>query len=544
MHNQKTLRVLSIVVLVAIVGGLAACGATATPTAAPTKAAQPTVAATTAPAQPTVAATKAPTAAPTAAPSGPTGKLVIGSAIDANSFNPTGITVTDPEQDVLDQVIDSLIWRANDMTLHPGLAESWKQIDATTWEFKLRKGVKYTNGETFTAANVKYSIDRILDPATKAVEYAVGTTGVTGVEVIDDFTCRIKLKAPTAGFLARMWTMPVLPINYYKTATAEQIATKPIGSGPYKFVEWVKNDHITIEANPDYWGEKPKIKTVIYRIIPDASTRIAELKAGSIDIAAGIPVDQLKSVETDTTTVMGIETGGRASINFHFIADKPWMNLKVRQALAYAIDYDTIIKALLGGYGTHRFNITAKAETDPSLTPWPYDATKAKALLAEAGFANGFEIDLDCRNISPDKDIMQAIADYWAKVGVKAKVIPSDPSAYTPKMLNKQMGGAYYLAHASIMDGLSDMNRLARWDSYNPMEWNNTAYEDALKAAFSEVDAAKQQALKYKAQKVAYDDLPWITLWNTYSFTGVSKKVVGFTPRADGRIMAVGVSMK
>ena len=89
-----------------------------------------------------------------------------------------------------------------------------------------------------------------------------------------------------------------------------------------------KNDHITIEANPDYWGEMPKIKTVIYRIIPDASTRIAELKAGSIDIATGIPVDQLKSVETDTTTVMGIETGGRPSINFHFVAGKPWTNLK------------------------------------------------------------------------------------------------------------------------------------------------------------------------------------------------------------------------
>ena len=471
--------------------------------------------------------------------SAPSGKVVVGMTVDANSLDFMRMNTTNPEFTLASHIFDTLVARDDDMQIKPSLAESWKLVNDLTWEFTLRKGVKFHNGEPFNAAAVKFTFDRAVDPATKSADQVVRYIDFDRVEVIDDYTVRIVTKSPAPAMLARLALFYMLPPKYYSDNSMETVASKPVGTGAFKFVEWVKNDHITLEANPDYFAGPPSIKTLVFRPIPEVGTRLAELKSGGIDIAIAIPPDQAKSVESATTRLESVEGGRRIIVGFHIVKGSPIEDKRVRQAINYAVDVDTITKSLLGGYGQRRFTLVTPASTSPNIKPWPYDPAKAKQLLAEAGYPNGFSITLDTptgRYIK-DKEVAEAIADYLTKIGITTTVKSFDWSTYTTQLLMpKKSDPMFLLGFSSNFDPVLDMAMLDYQSALNPTEWNNEQFQSLLKQIYTTMDDKKRQDLIYKAQELANEEAPIIWMYFQPDLYGVNKRL-DWKPRVDEYVL-------
>ena len=322
----------------------------AAPTAAP--AAKPT----TAPAAVPTTAPPAAAAQPTAAPavSNLTGTLKIDTISEIESPHPffasqlVGISVRM-------NVFDSLVDRDWDGKIVPALAESWNVVDDMTIDFKLRKGVKFHNGQDLTVQDVKASMDHLLDKDIKSPTTSIFAS-FKEIQVLDPQTVRLVLARTDArvfDLLANNFA--VLPAQYIKDVGADGIAKQPIGSGPYKFVEWVKDDHLTLEANPNYWDGsykgKPQVKTVILRPVTDPATRLADLRSGAADMIMDVPSDQVAALKSGGFQIVEKDTVQQDYVYFDTTKDLPIKNKAVRQALNYAIDKDTILQTLLGGFG-------------------------------------------------------------------------------------------------------------------------------------------------------------------------------------------------
>ncbi|MFN8524380.1 MAG: ABC transporter substrate-binding protein [Chloroflexota bacterium] len=437
------------------VGLLSACAPAATPaapTAAPKPAEPPKPAATQPPAQPQPAPTAAPTAAPAAkAPAaGASSKdtLTFAQTQDATSLDPPMHTLIQ-NNSVLVHMFDSLVYLDAQGKLQPQLATSWEATNPTTWTFKLRQGVKFHNGEPLDAGAVKFSLDRTLNPDQKSPTRPK-IAAITKVDAPDPATLVITTKDPFALLpytLVGFGAMPVPP-KYVQEKGDKEVATKPVGTGPYKFVEWVKDQHIIMEANPDYWGDKAKVKRITIRPIPENATRVAELRTGGVDLIINPPPQEMKGLESGDTKTIVQPSLWAINCGIDTLRDGPLTNPKVRQALNYAVDKEAIIKNVMGGLGKP-INSLAVPEVfgyDASTQPYPYDPNKAKALLAEAGFAGGFPLTLTTRqgNTLNDKDASEAIVGYLKAVGIQAQLKVVENGVWAQWSANKGRDGIWY----------------------------------------------------------------------------------------------------
>ena len=332
----------------------------------------------------------------------------------------------------------------------PWLAESWETKDSQTWRFNLRKGVKFTNGNPFNAEVVKWNMDRWRDKTNKwrfgkTFEYYDSefgeTAGIEDVKVIDENTVEVKLKQPSAVMLAKLSLAGAFgmvdPQEVMKQGDKYGTpASKPVGTGPFKFVEWVKDDHITLERNTDWWGGAPCLAKLIFRSIKDNSARFAELKAGTIQQADLAQTDMTEAAKDPNITLYPLPSLGTGYIAFQQCT-KPFDKLEVRQAIAHAVNWGALIKPFYGIYGelAGSFQPPAVLGSNPDIKPFEYNPTKAKELLAKAGLPNGFETDFwyipVIRGYFPDsKAIAEAIAADLAKVGIKVNLKTKDWGAY------------------------------------------------------------------------------------------------------------------
>jgi len=358
---------------------------------------------------------------------------------------------------VMYAVFDTLVTIAPDGRLGPGLADSWSSPDAKTLELKLHPGVTFQDGEPFDAAAVRFSLYRIadLDPAT-STPYPVGDSrrlnsafasnfaSLASVEVVDPLTVRIHLSQPDSGLLGNLGTLQMVPPQYFAQVGNAGFALKPIGTGPFRFVEWVKDDHITLEANPDYWNSPrgtPLVKTVIFRPIPDVSTRISELATGGIQIMQDLPFDQATQVKASGDQAVYLsdahslaiwlttDKGGNLAKNpgDQATAIAALANPAVRQALNMAIDRKTLVATIMDGYGEpmNSLWVTGDKGFDPSLPAIPFDPVKAKQILAQQGYPNGFAVNMDTCTCD-DQSIYEAVAGMLANVGVQVTLKPAE----------------------------------------------------------------------------------------------------------------------
>ncbi len=465
-------------------------------------------------------------------------ELVIDLASEPDTLDPA-LTYKIDGWSVVHSVYDSLYQYGPDGTLEPLLAQSAPTpIDPYTYEIKLRPGITFHNGEQVDAKAVAFTVAHIVDEKT-ASQVAGQFKVISEVKEIDPLTVHLVLSQPAPWLPAQIaaW-LALLPPRY---ATGNDVAAKPVGTGPYRFVEWKPGERISLEANPDYFAGSPKgrplAQRVTYRFVPDASTRVADLLAGTAHLIRSVPVDQAESVTGGGAKVEPVAVSGSAWVRIATDV-APFSDVRVRQALNYAVDVEAIRDALYGGYGQRLPNFFAPGGLgfDPALAPYPYDPERARALLAEAGYGDGFEAALDY-TVGERPDLAEAIAGQLGEVGIKVTTQPQEDAAFNATWKDPNAAPLRLATWRPLFDPysllslvVSNQGFLSRYDS--------ATVQPLVDAFASETDLAKRAEVGRRLGKALYDDPAAIYLFNLTSLYGVANDVPNWTPRADDYIIA------
>lgn len=467
----------------------------------------------------------------------PRGEMVVCQAAEVNSLdNAKHNSITD--QNYANQVFDMLYFRDGQGIPQTRLALSHKLLNDTTWEFKLRPNVKFHNGTVMTAKDVKFSIDRMTDPQTKAF-FAPYYTTIKEVKVLDDSTIQIVTKAPDPLLLKRLsMNLYVVPSDLFKEKGADVFFQNPVGTGPFKFVSWTRNDRMVFEAFDGYWDGAPKVKRVILRPVPEAATRLAELQTGNADIITNIPpflVPQMK--DSPNATVQSIPSGRVMFLYINCLAEGPLKNKKVRQALNYAVNKKAIIDNILKGSGVPMaVNLTPyHLGYDSSLNPYAYDPAMAKKLLAEAGYASGLKLVFN----SPsgryllDKEVSQAIAGMYNAVGIETDMKVHEWGSYTQILTGKRLQDIGFIGWGNTLHD-ADGNFQPYFIPESVFSYYSTpSLVDKINQARTTMDEKKRSELYKQIQREIYEDAPLVFLYQQIDHYGVSKKLTGFQVRGD-----------
>ena len=453
------------------------------------------------------------------------------------------------------QIFDTLLRRnLKTLQLEGNLAESWRLVNDTTWQFKLRRNVKFHNGEPFDAAAVKFSVERMLDPK-QAAPGRTSIATIDRVEVVDPLTVNVVTKTPFPLLPVRMspghcGTVGIVPPKYLAQVGDAGFAVKPVGTGPYKFVEWVKDERLVLEANKDYHRGAPAIDRLVFRPIPELTTRVAALLSGQADLVSDVPPDQVAKVKASGVARIEVSTLGGFVIMMkitNYLMPGPWQDVRVRKAMNHAVDMPTIVKTVLEGYGDI-LGVPLEKEAfgfNPNIKWYAYDPERAKALLREAGHPNGFEITLHVpnRRYMNDIEVVQAMAQMLGKVGIKAKVEVGEQSVYTTKWRQRQLLPVYMVAWggAGIFDGDLLVNSLHSKSALAIHK--NEALDKILEEAQGSNDPEKRKALYWKAQEIVYEDAPIITAYQQAHIFGISNRL-DWTPWIDNMLFLYDAKLK
>ena len=466
--------------------------------------------------------------------------LVIGTSVDPTNLDPAFMYSMSADF-INTAVFDRIGWRSEpDMSPVLWAAESLERLDPLTWQVKLREGIKFHNGKPLTAESVKVTIERYgtLEGTNR---WYYNQANIDHVDVVDEYTANIVTKEPfeLMEYVAANSFYLVEP-EYYSSTPVEELAVHPIGTGPYKFVEYTPDDRVVLERNEEYWGEKPDFKRVIFRIIPEAAVRLAELEAGNIDLIEKVPVDKADTLERmPNVHPASIASGRRVFLQVTQEPGTPLADTRVRQALQYAIDVDTIIETLLGGMTSRMATYPNPPNAHPDLKPYPYDPEKARELLAEAGYPDGFEVSLwtTSGRLTKDVEIAQAIATYLADVGIEAEVKPLEYSVYRDKYFACGFDGLWQRSEGPEYNDQGDLQGISVEHSKGAecAKWDNPEWRSLYAELRGESDWDRRRELSLKLQEIAYEDPPIVMLYNEPNLYGVSD-LIEWQPRVDERL--------
>lgn len=443
---------------------------------------------------------------------------------------------------ILQSIYDGLTRIDAEGNLHPGLAESWEQVTPETVRFHLRQGVKFHNGDELTADVVKLNVERMSDPNEPRQSYSFKFTGCT---VVDKYTIEITESPADPLFINKISYMGIAAAELCGYAKSDQFAKTPIGTGPFKFVEWITDQRVVLAANDDYWRGAPVIRKIIFRSIPELSTRISELVTGGVDIVAGIPSEFVPQVEASGSVriVPMVSMVNRVILFRCDQPDSPFAKKEVRQAMNYAVNVDLIIETVLGGRAHREAAVVHPTDFgfNPSVKPYPYDPEKAKSLLAAAGYPNGFKVDFDYNPTSATSgpklnDVVQAIVADLAQVGVEANLIAYDQAAMSSRIYKARNVSpmfdfgwkTWYNDPGDTFYGLFHSESIYAYTT-------NAEIDSLIIAGRAEMDREKARPIYEKIQELLFDDAPAIFLWYVDDLYAVSNRV-NWTPRVDGRI--------
>jgi peptide/nickel transport system substrate-binding protein len=375
-------------------------------------------------------------------------------------------------------------------------------VDDTTWEFKLRKGVKFHTGDEFTADDVKYTFDDYLQEGKARSGLR---DQIQQVEVVDPSTVRFRTKGPQAGLLDRAGSIPIMPKKAREAVGAEAFNQKPVGSGPYKVVEWARGQRVVFEANPDYWAGKVFPEKIVLRPIPDPTTRMAELKVGNVQIVQAPPVAALKEIQSDANLELKTLPAGRTMQYKFNVTQKPLDDVRVRQAMNYAIDRDSIIKNVLEGQGELMVGTFSKGWMgfDPNLPPYPYDVAKAKELLAAAGLAGGFETSIHTTGgiYLKDREIAEALAGQLEQVGIKLRIVVAEPT----KLLSDWVAASYDGLLLSPWGTAADPDGMLGYQYYKRKAYQDPQLDQAVEKTRAALDPAQREKALQDLSRYVHD---------------------------------------
>jgi len=377
--------------------------------------------------------------------------LTIGVRAGPDSIDPHWSTLGS-QAESLRHIFDTLVGVDKDLQLQPALATSWTPIDDSTWEFKIREGVKFHDGSDLTAEDVKFSIDRI-PQVTGPMSMTIYTKSVASVEVIDDYTIHVHTNGPAATLPNDFIRLFVVSSEIGEGVGNEQFNSgeAAIGTGPYKFVSWEPKGDLVLTRNDDYWGEKPYWENVVRKEIPNDASRVAALQSGEVDLINYVPAtdyaamqndNRLDTFIADSVYILNITPNVKdtlpvkAKVNGVEIEANPFQDLRVREAFDLAINRDILADVVLEGLGKPANQLMPETFFGGSTDlPMPeYDLERAKSLLAEAGYPDGFEIDFACTNnrLPGDAAVCEALSQMWARAGLKVNASALNGTVFFP----------------------------------------------------------------------------------------------------------------
>jgi peptide/nickel transport system substrate-binding protein len=418
-----------------------------------------------------------------------------------------------PELAVFRAVFNTLVFIDANLKVVPELAESWKWDNETTLTMKLRKGVKFHDGTDFDAAAVKFNIERLLDDATKS-RLKSEVADVKSVEVMDPHTVRFVLKYPNVAFLTVLGHAPgMMPSPTAIKKYGKDSARHPVGTGPFKFVEWLKDDHLTVERFDKYWEPgAPYLDRVIYKPMPDDTVRVLNLKSGTLDFADKVEPKDVAGIKSRRDLVY-LESPGLNYIMIRINMGKPpFDNKAVRQALAYSIDRESIVKSLFFGTAVVTPGPISPASWafSPTLKGYPRDIAKAKSLLASAGKSGGLKAELQALPSPLYLQIAQAIKAQAAEAGLDLSIV----SLEVGKLMDNSISGAYE-AMLSYRTAREDPDGATYRDfhstgPFNRMKYNNPKVDELLVKARMTPNTDERKALYLQLQQIVADDVPMV----------------------------------
>jgi len=455
-------------------------------------------------------------------------ELVVAQGGDISKFDPH-LSTSSNDIRISFNLFDNLISRHPDGKLYGGLATEWKREAPTTWRFKLRQGVKYHNGDPFSSADAKFSIERTYDPSTKTmVQTALAT--IERIEAPDAATLVIHTKKPDPLLPGRLafYGGQIVPKKYLESVGPETFNAKPVGTGPVRFVSWVKDDKLVLEANPDYWGGKPDFDRMIVRAIPETAPRIAALLKGELDIITQLPPDQEDKVSANSSTrVTGALYAGLYVLGVNSTRP-PLDNPLVKQALSLAIDREAIVKELWRGRGIVPSGPIAKGDNhfDLSLPPLAYDPKEARERLKKAGYKNEeIVIETTVAYVALDKPMSEAIAAMWRDIGVNVKIEVIEFSVRAQKNREKAFRGLWWGDPTSTLGDPDGM----MWRLLGPggpyAYWRHPEFDELGNAARFSIDEKFRDEAYRKMTKIFLEHFPWLPVIQPYEDYGLQKHV-------------------
>jgi peptide/nickel transport system substrate-binding protein len=497
------------------------------------------------------------------ASSGQAQTLTIGVRGGPDSMDPHGSSLG-THAEAMKHVFETLVWSGDNLQLEPGLAESWRAVDETTWEFKLRRGVKFHDGSDLTAEDVKASIERIPGVG-GAAPTSIYLKRVASTEIVDSHTIRVKTKGAAPALPADFNRVFIIPKAQAQAKTEDFTAGKAaIGTGPFRLSAWTPKGDLVLTRNDGYWRGRPHWERVIRREIPNDQARVAALKAGQLDLINYVPAADWKALQRDqklkvfvgdSAYIFNLQLDQRpqspkvTDAAGNVLPNNPLRDAKVREAIDLALNRKGMVEIVLEGLGKPARNIMAPGLFgDPADLPEkPHDLPKARALMAEAGQQAGFNVELHCTSdrFPGDGAVCQAIGQMLAPIGIRVKVNAISRTIFFPAHQK--------LEYSMSMNGWGTLTGEASFsldtlihspDSARGLGgWNRNGYsrpdlDKLIVEASSELDDAKRRSMFEQALRITIADRAWLpvvllqTVW-----AGQADKVV-VTPRADEETLA------
>lgn len=425
----------------------------------------------------------------------------------------------------------------------PKLAMSWDVgSDQNTWTFTLRDEVSFHDGTPFDAGAVKYTFDRLRDPATGAIQFGL-LSSVASVDVVDPMTVNIVTSAPYPELLTNLSAPAaaiISPTAAGKGALAD-FGRAPVGTGPFRFKEWPNVDTLTAEANPDYWGAMPSVATITLRSVPEMGAIVAGLEAGEFDVAVNLPPDQVKRLqEVDGLSVEVFDLAGADKVGM-LNSKKPFDDVRVRRALNYAVNRQAIVDAILGSFGqvttTPLFvGLPYRVEQEP----YTYDPERAKQLLAEAGYPDGFSTTLLYAPIGTFPTTVQAVAADFKEVGVEVDLQSREQAVWGQLVTAKDDTRDMWYEHKGGLGVDFNLTRLyakSSWDVDNRSRYFNQRVEDLLVEARSSFDETARANAYGEIQKIVWEDAPDVFLISEKLPLVATSQLQNFKVTANGYLL-------
>jgi peptide/nickel transport system substrate-binding protein len=476
--------------------------------------------------------------------------LRVGFTQDALTLDPGNHRKRETET-IIRNMYDGLLTRDRKMRVVPELAESYRQIDAQTYEFVLRQGVIFHDGQPMTADDIKFTFDRLIkDKAlggqTSPRKSLLGP--VQEVSIVDPRTVRFKLSEPWPLLPAMLPFQEVVSKKFVERVGDDAMATQVNGTGPFKLVEWRRGDAIIMERFAGYYGGAAdippvgpaKVDRVIFKIVPENASRVAGLLAGELDIINELPPSAIKQVEASGNARVAKVNGTRSFFLAINVNKKPFTDARVRQALNHAVNKKLIIDRVLGGTATP-LNGVLSPDTfafKSDLPEYDYNPDKAKKLLADAG-ATGLSFTIDTEGAF--KDLAEALASMFNRIGVQAKVQVWEGAVLIPIWRDDVRRKDRDLYLTSWGNGSLDpsdimLPTLRSGGRGNTAGYANPEVDKLLDSAEVEINVDARRDLYLKAQEIVTKEAPWVFLWLPQDLYGVSKRLKGWEPSADSRI--------